>query len=809
MHLKKSLCAILSLFLIVPSLSSCDKLDSFFDQAKSVGGDVWSYVAKGWDDVVSWGSGVWNHASDFANDSWSSVNEWGSSTWKSVADWSSNAGEATAQWGKSVIDGVSGFFCQAGDYVLSVRDKIVGFGLKKGVDHLDLLAPIQKGDGDWSKYKGDDEAITYSLFANQMAARYDVFPAKVNIPNSDEVYGYAFTDGTESYVYNKGQSDEETYLSTGFVSLVGELPISDEQASQGLEIERCDDTDASDDHYFYAFSCNPFDTHVVFDSTYLKYGVNSNHQLYYEAQDDRGVYDTSRGSLYSYNSQSFILGQDDGFIPTKGSVFQEAFDFEEWKSASFQSCANGFTIALQSLKNCVTEALTTVRKVIRNLESQTILGYSLNDVKAALSGVHEDDVATINNQEVAMHSVDNAIPTSGASDLSKWLVGIAVSMVLLVNLVMKVVFPALAPLAGATSGAAVETFMQVVAHSHNVKNLNWMKIGIASASGALIGACGFSAGEFSQTMLTSAVAGLTESLYRFLDGSNFLQCALSFISTFAISFVMIGVFKTLAKTAGKIVQKLAPNLSAKVSEAFNGGVLSIRGKVAVKVEGIKSERIRNFAKSVVAHLMGVPVGEMETLALQSVKSLPGDDNPYFVKTDVDGNILSKRDLLANGGNGRLSLSNLPDNPYQSLFVDKNGKPLAFLNIVNGKIQFENAAWANVVLSSEAGLVASRAKNFSGADRLLCEELIRHDTSIPSKVYDYFSLNGIDLSTLKLQEVKDMRSALGLTWHEGEDGYTLYLVETALHQVISHMGGFAYAKAAAVFNVPSTLLFLGA
>jgi len=809
MHLKKSLCAILSLFLIVPSLSSCDEMGSFLDQAKSVGEDVWSNVTKGWNDVVSWGSGVWDNACDFANDSWSSMSEWGNSTWNAVADWSSNVGEATAQWGKSVIDGVNGFFCQAGDYVLSVRDKIVGFGLKKGVDHLDLLAPIQKGDGDWSKYKGDDEAITYSLFANQMAARYDVFPAKVNIPNSDEVYGYGFTDGTESYVYNKGQEDEVTYLSTGFVSLVGELPISEEQASKGLEIERCDDTDVSNEHYFYAFSCNPFDTHVVFDSTYLKYGVNADHQLYYEAQEDKGVYDTSRGSLYSYNTQSFLLGQDDGFVPTKGSVFQEAFDFEEWKSSSFQDCASGFTVALQSLKNCVTEALTTVRTVIRNLESQTILGYSLSDVKAALGNVHEDDVATINNQEVAMHSVDNAVPTSGASDVSKWLVGIAVSLVLLVNLVMKVVFPTLAPLAGATSGAAVETFMQVVVHSHNVKNLNWMKIGIASASGALIGACGFAEGEFSQTMLTSAVAGLTESLYRFLDGSNFLECALSFISTFALSFVLIGVFKVLSKTAGKIAQKIAPNFSAKVTKALDDGVLSIRGKVAMKVETIKSERIRTFAKSVVAHLMGVPVGEVETLALQSVKSLPGDDNPYFIKTDVEGNILSKSDLLANGGNGRLCLSNLPNNPYQSLFVDKNGNPLAYLEIVNGKIQFGDASWANVVLSSEAGLVASRAKNFAGADRQLYEELIKHDASIPSKIYDYFSVNGIDLSTLTLQEVKDMRSALGLTWHEGEDGYTLYLVETALHQVISHMGGFAYAKAAAVFNVPATLLFMGA
>ena len=820
MKFKKIICAFLSLTLTAPVLTSCSEINGFFSNAISVGGDVWSNVTgvasdvasqivDGWNQVVNWGSGVWDDTCQFVGDSWRSVSEWGKSTWKNVVDWSANSGEAVANWGRAVIDGINGTFCSVGDYVLSIRDKVVGFGLKKGVEKLDLFAPIEN-NVDWKQYKGDEEAIAYSLFSNQMASHYEVFPAKV-ISKSEgtEIYGFGFTDGEECYVYDKGLSDEKTYYSAGFVSLVDELPISDVDIKSGLEIIRCDDTDASDENYFYAYTCEPFDTHVVYESTYMKYGVNSNHQLYYEAQPDCGTYDQARGSLYSYNTKSYLIGSDDGFVPTKGSALNEAFDFDSWAQEATQASSNGFSVTLDSLKNAVTQAVKTIQTVIHNLEEQTILGYNITDLKNAIDGVHEDDVAEVNSEKVAMHSVSNAEATSNVSDLAKWLTGVSLAIVVIANILMTIVFPGAAALTNAVIGGAIQTFVEVVIQNHDVSHINWIKVAIASISGALIGVCGLALPKAASLILSTAIGSFSESIFNFMDGKNFLDCSLSFVSSFAISLICVGLFTGVSKAAKAIANKVAPKLCAKVGLAISNGIVSIRGKVAEKVEGIKSEVLRNWSKKAVARLMGITTTELENLSLQSIKSLPADSNVYFMKTDADGNVVTKAALLQNGGNGRLVLTDLPDNPYRGLFVDAAGNPVTYLEILNGKVQFGKVALTSVVLPAGETLVASRAKNFSHADQVLFDKIINHDSSVPSSVFNYFADNNIDLATLTLGDVKTMRSVLQLTWHESEDGVTLYLVDSLLHSAVSHMGGFAYAKAAAVFQVPVILLFEGA
>ena len=182
MKLQKLLIRLLAASLSLSSLSACS-LDQFWSQAKS------------------WGNQVGGNVVDWASSTWDNVAHWGASTWNNVASWSTNAGEAVAKWGSSVIDGVKTASCQVGDFFISVKDSVVSFVLKGGTS-LDLLKEPDRSQ-DWKSYIGDNDAIVYSLISTQLGKAYDVFPAKITLSDSSqEVYGYAFTDQREAYLYH-------------------------------------------------------------------------------------------------------------------------------------------------------------------------------------------------------------------------------------------------------------------------------------------------------------------------------------------------------------------------------------------------------------------------------------------------------------------------------------------------------------------------------------------------------------------------------------------------------------------------------
>jgi len=771
MKLQKLLIRLLAASLSLSSLSACS-LDQFWSQAKS------------------WGNQVGGNVVDWASSTWDNVAHWGASTWNNVASWSTNAGEAVAKWGSSVIDGVKTASCQVGDFFISVKDSVVSFVLKGGTS-LDLLKEPDRSQ-DWKSYIGDNDAIVYSLISTQLGKAYDVFPAKITLSDSSqEVYGYAFTDQREAYLYHEGQADQETYFASGFLALIDEPTISVDAIKSGLEIVRTDNSDKSDAHYFYSYQIEPFTTHCIADHKYFVYGVNDNQQIFDEVKSDDGHYRSDCGSLYSYDQQKYIVGEEDGFVPTLNSTVEESFSYDSWREESRQAITQGFSFSLDSLRNLVTEGIYTIQKVLKNLKEQTIFGETLSTLQGEASEVKENDIATVDENEVALHSSGGSIP----NDVVRWLVGIATVLQFIVNIFVYVFAKQFAPLAGAISGAAMTIFTQNVLEKKAIQDINWVKVAIGALAGALSAETGIFGDAF--------IGAVSDAVFAFLDNKSFLDCALSFVSGFAISIVISVLFNQLTSLAAKALNKLAPNFTKKVETFVAAHQISLGGKTLDESEDSLADSLETTSQKASSQASDT-LGD-STLA-KAIRQLPSDKNPNFVKVDEAGKTLTKLDLYKNGGEGYLELTEAGKLTYGAAFIDAEGNPITRLAIVKGFLQFDSLSSFK---ASIAAISASRPQNFAAFDEVIRNALIQHDSSIPSYLYDYFAQKGIDLDSLLASDIKTMRFDLHLTWHEAEDGVSGYLVPSALHALLSHLGGVALAKASAALGVPVINLLLGA
>lgn len=810
MKAKKILVAILAASMLSPTLTSCDVGELFQnigDKIADVGGDVI-------DTIKDWGSNAWDNTVEWGSNAWNTVSTWGQSTWSQVVDWGTNTGEAVAEWGQTVIDGTKNFFCSVGDFVVDIANSAVTFGLKKGVDKLDLTKGLEEeGSGDdWKEYLDDYEAITYALVSTQFKKVYDVFPAKLEIPSSNqEVYGYAFTDYESAYTYHAGQDDEENYYATGFISLVDEFTIPTADVKKGIEIYKTE-TDDSSNHYFYSYDCEPFDTHCVVKGQYLKYGVNKEHQIYYENSTYDGNTDTSLGGLYSFDEKKYLYGEDNGFVPKKGNIVDEAFDFDTWKDETKTSFLSGFTIAFSDLKNIISDSISKVKQVISNINDQTILGYNINDVKKSINATSEDDVAVISDEKVALHSVDNEVPST-LSNTAKWIVGLCTGVVVIADIAVAMFFPKVTPLnmtlnsvMSAVSGAAIELTIETIMNDKGFKDVNWVKIGIAAVAGGLAGLIPGNSSKVKCVVTTSLITATTNMAYNFLDGSSFFDSALSFVSSFAIAIVLSTTMTALFNGIGKLISKVAPKLTKKVSTFISNHQIILGGK---SMESSTISTINITSKQASDSVEATSVDDRKTVfnTKKAVKHLPGAKNKYFAIVDENGNVISKSQLLKNNGNGYLALKDVEGgNKYASLFVDKNGNPLTRIPIKNGYVQFQNLNATIVNIGSGRSLVASRRENFKMFDDCLKQMLINNPSSVPTDVLNYFSNLGIDYDNLTYTDFETMRTLLNKTWHEGENRATGILVDTTIHHAISHMGGYSLAKALAAMSFPSQIIF---
>ena len=654
----------------------------------------------------------------------------------------------------------------------------------------------------WEDYVGDPETFIYGLIINQLRYKYDVFPASIDLSNGTTVYGIAYTDYTECYV-----SDDESVccFEAGFVPYCGEPPVPDDDFNSGLQIQNLDYSDPTVS-FVFAFGSSTFTEHCVVYGQYVKYGVNENGQVFYETTKyQKGECDEELGSLYSYDEARFVFDVDVGtYINVTGTSLYGQIDYSELENEINrildEQDANFVSVDIESCAYLAQEAVTSY---LLSLQDETFLGYNVEELVTAAKELDPLECYRLTKEGLITVNLDY---DGGASELTKWLVGSACVIVTAVAFVGSVVFiecPPLSALSSAMAGTAIEIFMQVVISGETVDNINWGKVALAAATGAVSGFLGpyiyattAGAGYFlADSALDALLGGIEHAVYAWMDGADCEDVIKSFGYGFALGFALSAGFKAAGAVAGKLFEKLSPGvakLAERVFPRLTGRISSLSSRFGSIIYGLKKA-----ADSTVFHSKYIS----RKLALRQLSRLIEDGSDELIEkaltnlsntdiVDSNGMILSKEQL-------RILFDSADDGSVLAYF--KKGDELVQIVKKNGMIGivFDPTKYQTVTLPM--GLVSDRGANFEEAAKLLKEQWLSDPSLIPDSLAEAIASSGVALEDMMPNDIVSIISDSRNGWvmHENIDMESITLVPRWLHDKniggISHMGGVGLHK----------------
>ena len=434
-----------------------------------------------------------------------------------------------------------------------------------------------------------------------------------------------------------------------------------------------------------------------------------------------------------------------------------------------------------------------------SLQQETFLGYDVNELVAEADKLDPRECYRLTSEGLATLDLQGS-----ASNLTRWLVGTGCAIVVSVAMVgsmVTIACPPLSALSSAAAGTAIEIFMQVVISGESLEDVDWKKVAIAAATGAVSGFLGpyvyattQGAAYFAlDSALDGLVGGIERAVYAWMDGEEGTEIIKSFGYGFALGFALSAGFKGVGAAIGKLgskigpgvnkaAEKIAPNLTAKVS------------KLSAKF-GTVIYKLKKAADSTVFHSDYIS----RKLAEKQLARIIEDGSDELVKKSIDN--LSKSDIVDVNGEilTKDSLSKLFDEADDGavLAYFKKGDELVQIVKKNGMvgIVFDPSKYQTITLPK--GLVDDRGINFEEAAKILREQWLDDPSLIPESLAESIKRSGIDLEDMEPEKLKDIIQKSDWVLHENIDLETITLVPEAIHSVaeggISHMGGVGLVK----------------
>ncbi|MBQ9115941.1 MAG: hypothetical protein IJY04_02860, partial [Clostridia bacterium] len=376
-------------------------------------------------------------------------------------------------------------------------------------EHGESLAPVS-----------DTERFIYGLMITELGLYYDVFSAMVTLSDGTEVYGIGFTDYSEAF---KSVSEDKTYFSAGFISLVGEAVIPTTEWENGIEMERISDID-SEYGFICSFTRDAFSSHFVVFGEYVIYGINDAAGIVFETREyDRMTLskelDPRLGSLYSYDDERYLVDYDLGNNLAVGGIsVSEMIDYEalreEVERAIREQDQSLVTVDIETSVYIAQEALNAY---LLSIQEETFFGYPVSELIRISSELDPMSCIRITDEGLELIEVQPAPPPT-PSGLMKWLTGITAGLVVAGGVALACF--GMPHLGGAVIGAAIQVFTEVIIENKVIGDIDWRKVAIASLAGALTATMGL--------MGDSLVGGATNAVFTLMDGGDLTSAVVSF-----------------------------------------------------------------------------------------------------------------------------------------------------------------------------------------------------------------------------------------------------------------------------------------
>lgn len=660
----------------------------------------------------------------------------------------------------------------------------------------DVVLPI-KGmyfSDNWEDYVGDIETFVYGLLITQLENYYDIFPGVVELNDGNYVYGIAYTDYSECYT-----NDDESIIcfSSGFLPFYGELEIPESDFDNGLVIK---DLDYTDEHTYFSltYMCEPFLEHCVVYGQYLKYGIDDKGRITYEySKYESRICDESLGSLYSYDEQKYLFVNDVGnYNAISGESLSSQIDYvalEKEINAVIE--AQDINFSSVDITSCAYIAQDAIVSYLLSLQEETFLGYNVDVLIEAASQLDPMECIRINNDGVSIVNIER-FPEGGATALTKWLVGTGCVIVVAVGLVSAYIYhecPAISSLIGAATGTAIEMFMQVVINGTSLADVDWMKVAIATASGAISGLLDpymhviFE--EKAYFLLDSAldglITGIEQSVTAWINGEDGIAIIESFGAGFAIGFAISAAFKGTAKLLIGLVGKM-PEGTGKVLSRITKKISKFTDPIDKKLKSLKGKADSSFFHS---KYISDKLTDKQIARVIS----KGDKNLYKKSLntlnksgihDNNGNIISKDSLT--------EVYNKAHNGSNIGYFEVDGEKI-IIRKENGIIgvYFDSTKYQTV----KTEIYNDRSDNFKRAAEQLKKSWIKNPDKIPESIADGIKNSGISLEDMSPEKLVKIIQKSDMVLHENADLKSVTLVSRKVHDKaeengIAHMGGYA-------------------
>ncbi|MBQ9064086.1 MAG: hypothetical protein IJ123_01420 [Blautia sp.] len=670
----------------------------------------------------------------------------------------------------------------------------------------------------WESYVGDMDAFVYGMLVRQYELFYDVFSGIMVLPDGTEIYGIAYTDYEGVF---ETDDNKTCYFPSGFIPLIGEEAIPSDLPDGGVEII---DTDYYDPNssFVYAYKTEPFMEHCVIWDKYLQYGIDEEGLITYEfSRYQRGKCNEELGVLYSYDEGRVLYNPNLGeYVSVNGVSLNLEIDYRELEEAIDriiqEQNANFWT---EEIKTSVYESQDALVSFMLSMQEERFFGYDVKELAQIMSQIDPMECIRITPDGLVMVDFEEDF-WRDSNSLAKWLTGACCAITIAGCIAVDLFIPALAPVSGAIMGTATEVFMQVVLNNQALADVNWKKVAVAAASGALMSwACpmvagraagdsvkifgkmiqnekllegiGKAAGYAALSASNSVVSGLSSYGMTILDGGSQEEA----IDAARMGAMMAAVCtigsSALSEATTPAIQKLFENhpnnwFVKAVNEAgtFIGEHQVHLPEKLEKLESILVPKSIHQATKAAIDEIAQQRGDI----VKRINALQKDEFPGFEKIDSKGNVISKEELVENGGNCTLRITEDCDPEVKKIFQRHN---VTEIQIKEGVPDLKPIS----EYSFDANISSDRKANMKKFREYLADRFSRKPEEMPERLKaGILASKGMDHLPENITKTDILKglSTASLTLHEGADGM-VHIIDTTVHETIRHSGGVSLAK----------------
>ena len=671
----------------------------------------------------------------------------------------------------------------------------------------------------WDEYIGDFDMFVYGLLVSEYSSIYEVFNGMITLPDGTDIYGIGYTDFDSYFESDDGLG----FFPAGFIPLIGESDIPEEDIESGLEIIDIDQMDIGLS-FVLAYDIEPFLQHCVIWNKYLQYGIDEDGRITYNTEDYvRGHCNESLGALYSYDERRFVFDPNVGnYRYIVGQSLYTPIDYAALEAEVNRILEEqDFNFSMVEVRTAVYTAQEAYNNYLLSLQEESFMGYPVKDLIALSEQLDPMQLIRLTPEGHVIVNIADEIPNT-ADALTKWLTGIRIGITLACTGV-SIMIPAFAPAAGAISMASCNVFSQILDENRSLSNINWGKVAISAVTGAMLAwaiptmsgnithdlilngaseAVSKLAGYSLQGISSGVIHGVSDSISNMMDGQNLNETwdifLISAAQSAAISLAFSGAFEVL----NPVMEKIAPvlddvidnftvQLKKVLGEKPNGWFSRAVNKIGewdVHQIHLDNEELDRFLtpRSVYesAKVASQELNIQSAFKAEAYRLLPKNDNNfnYFSK---DGQLLSKDLIDIDDMNFIIKPSDTCDPDILNYFEQRG---ISELQVVNGVINFSDVSHYTFI--AEEGISSNRAVNFLNYSNQLAKEWGKDPSKIPPEIRKL--LTETELENLTGTIVRRILQEAGITFHEGADN-AVYLVNRVIHENIKHAGGVFLAK----------------